>query len=100
MHCHPHQIGESMCTRYGFRGVTGVAEWRSSEVTASLQGVSGYRLSVNPRYFDDLKFDGHIFDSSIGRSDTVESYEIDALQILIPLFEKIYGKSGLERPDV
>lgn len=69
------------------------------DVDVSLQGVSGYQLAVKPKYIGSPKYRGNIFDPSIGESFEINSYDVDPFQILLPLFEKIYDKSGLERSE-
>lgn len=69
------------------------------EVAAGLEGVEGYRLAVKPQYFDFSDFAGHIFNSTIGDTFYVDSYDRDPLELLTPLFEKIFDEAGLVRPS-
>lgn len=70
------------------------------EVVAGLEGVEGYRLAVNPKYFAFEQFVGHIFDSTIGETFSIQDYNCDPFDVLQPLFKKIYDCAGYERPDV
>lgn len=70
------------------------------EVVAGLEGVEEYRLAVNPDHFAFAKYAGHIFQDSIGRTFTIDSYECDPFEVLLPLFTEIYDAAGEERPDV
>lgn len=72
----------------------------SLDVVAGLEDVAGYRLAVDPNYFGLEKFAGHIFHNTIGHTASIDSYEQDPFEILLPLFTKIYDEAGVERPDV
>jgi hypothetical protein len=70
------------------------------EIAAGVEGVTGYQLAVDPKFFAYDKFVGHIFHDSIARSESIKSVEFDPFDVLEPLFQNIYDEAGVERPRV
>ena len=70
------------------------------EIVAGLENVEGYRLAVDPKYFAIQKYVGRIFKNTIDRTATIDEYDCDPFEVLLPLFEQIYDWAGCERPDV
>ena len=67
------------------------------EVDVGLEGIQGFRLAVDRRIFGD-EFIGPILDDTIVQRFTIEDYDCDPSQLLLPLFEEIYDKAGHIRP--
>lgn len=70
------------------------------EVAAGLEDVENYKLAVDRKYFAFSNIVGNIFDNTIGHSDTINDYDCDPFDVLLPLFNEIYDRAGYERPNV
>ncbi len=69
------------------------------DVVAGLEGVESYRLAVDPQFFGYEKFPGRIFDGSVCCTMTIDDYECDPFEVLLPLFNEIYDAAGIVRPE-
>ena len=67
-------------------------------VVVSLEGVQGFFLAVDKKYFWD-GFVGPVLENRITEVFTIDSYAVDPKELLLPFFRKVYDEAGEQRPE-
>ena len=70
------------------------------EIIVILEGIKGYSLTVDPKYFGGSRHVGRLLANSLGRSIKIDDYDVDPFDVLLPVFKEVYDYAGYERPDV
>ena len=68
------------------------------DVVVSLEGVEGFFLAVDTKYFWSGLV-GPVLGERIADVFTIDSYAVDPKELLLPFFRKVYDEAGEQRPD-
>ena len=61
--------------------------------------VEGYTLAV-PKARYTGGYVGRIFSAAFEHAATIDSYDVDPAELLLPFFEKMYDEAGQTRPQI